>query len=327
MTKRKKTQKNKASKGWFHFLKRDGKKKAVEKSSPRKRKKDNAPRVGPSLRIALTIVGFALLAAGLTAGFMAMERYVKTLPQIQSRTGPLKLINPPAWFDLAWEDQMIQALGGSHFPLDETTAQLVWERLQHIDWLEKDSVRVRITPRHVEVKAAYRRPIVSATVEGRRCYVDEKMIVFDALPVTKIAVPEVVGFRQRSVPSPGTVWLAEDVRAAMELARVLTLMDQQMLTAEEPLTKPLLDEIASIDVSNFAGRKNPAKPHLVLNVKDGQTKVHWGAAWGQASRLMEADEKEKVAILYQFYVENGQTLRGTAKFIDLTQPRTLVPRP
>lgn len=324
MTKRKKTKKAKNSKGWFSFLKRDGKKKSAAKPAPRKRKKKDAPRIGPSLRITLTIAGFALLAASLTAGFMVMERFVKTLPQAESRTGPLKLIDPPFWLGQAWVDHLIQTLGDSRFSLDESTADAVSEKVKQIAWLS--DVRVRVTPAHVEIAASYRRPLVSAAMGGRRYYVDDKMIIFNALPVTKIAVPEVIGFTQRSAPSPGTVWLAEDVRAAMELARALASMDQLMAAAEDPITKPLLDEIAGIDVSNFSGRQSTAQPHLVLNVKDSETKVHWGAAWGQAARLMEADEKEKVATLYQFYVENGHTLKGIAKFIDLTQPRSLVPR-
>lgn len=324
MTKRKKTKKAENAKGWFSFLKRDGKKKSAAKPAPRKRKKKDAPRIGPSLRITLTIAGFALLTAALATGFRTLERYVKNQQQDKMPTGPLELVDPPFWLGQAWVDHLIQTLGDRRFLLDESTAGVVSEKVKQIAWLS--DVHVHVTPLHVELSASYRRPLVSVTIDGRRYYVDEKMVVFDELPVTKIAVPEVIGFTSRLAPSPGTVWRAEDVRAAMELAHRLALMDQHMAAAEEPLVKPLLDEIAAIDVSNFSGRQSTAKPHLVLNVKDSDTKVHWGAAWGQAARLMEADEKEKVATLYQFYVENGHTLKGIAKFIDLTQPRSLVPR-
>jgi hypothetical protein len=179
----------------------------------------------------------------------------------------------------------------------------------------------------MEIVAQYRRPVVKASIGGRTVYVDEKMVAYEALPVTAIAVPEVVGITHRTAPPAGTIWLAEDVKAAMELINILSMMDQQMTTAPAPIKKPLLDEIASIDVANFAGRKSASQPHLVLNVKDGTTQINWGAAWGQAARYLEADEKEKVTTLYQFYVENKNSLQGKVKFIELRQPQTLIPRP
>lgn len=317
MTKRKKI---KTGKGWFDFLKRDRRKKASSPLPVRKRKKKDAPRVAPSLRVALTIVGLALVAAGLAAGFMAMEQYVKTLPEVESHTGPLKLLTPPAWLGPAWTEQIAQTVGGPRFMLDESAARTVAERLAAISWLY--DVRVQTTPEAIEIAAQYRRPIVSITIGGRTYYVDNKMIVFDALPVAAIAVPSVVGFTQRPVPPVGTTWLAEDVKAAVELVNVLSLMDLHMMAAEDPIQKPLLDEIESVDVSGLSARK----PNIVLNVKDGTTKINWGAAWGQAARNMEADEKEKIIMLYQFYVENNNTLQSKVKFIELRQPQTLVPR-
>ncbi len=322
MTKRRKKQKNK---GWFAFRKRDGKKKTKPAArKTKKRKTKNAPRISPLMRVLLTIVGFAVLIAGLTAGFMVAEQYIQTLPQIESHTGPLKLIHPPRWLGQAWVDHIIDTVGGSRFPLDDTAAQTVGPPLATIAWMV--DVNVQTTPQHIEVRAQYRRPIVRIRHGGRGYYVDEQMVVFEALPVTQIAIPEVVGFTQRSVPSPGTVWLAEDIKAAMELVRVLGRMDVRMAEVDEPIEKPLLDEIAAVDVSNFAGRRNGARPHLVLNVKDSSTQVYWGAAWGQAARQMEANEKDKLTTLYQFYIENNNTLKDSVRFIDLTRPKA-IPRP
>ena len=321
MTKRKKL---KNGKGWFGFLKRDRKKKPAT-LTPRTRKKKDATLLPSWLWVMLTIVGFALLAAGLTAGFMVMERYVKALPQVETHAGPLKLINPPSWLGQAWTEQIVAAVGGSRFVLDETAAATIGRRLAGIPWLY--DVRVQTTPIAMEISAQYRRPVVRAVMGQRTFYVDEKMVVYDALPVTAIAVPDVVGFTPRTAPPLGTVWLAEDVKAAMELIRILSMMDLQMTTAAEPIKKPLLDEIQSVDVANFAGRKSASQPHLVLNVKDGATQINWGAAWGQAARYLEAGEKEKVATLYQFYVENKNSLQGKVKFIELRQPQTLIPRP
>jgi hypothetical protein len=162
----------------------------------------------------MTIVGLALLAAGLTAGFMVMEQYVKTLPQVESHAGPLKLLNPPPWLGSAWTEQIVEVVGGRRFVLEEAAARTVAERLDTIPWLHE--VHVQTTPQAIEISAQYRRPVVSVSIGRRRYFVDDKMIVFDALPITAIAVPAVVGFSQRPVPPAGTVWLADDIKAAMD---------------------------------------------------------------------------------------------------------------
>ena len=317
MSKRKK---QKEGKGWFNFLKR---KKTATPQATRSRKKKNTPLVPKWLWVMLTIIGFAILIAGLMAGFMYMEQYVKTLPQRQSHARPLNLKEPPPWLGEAWINHILEVTDSSLFLLDEGAGRAISEKLSRIPWIY--DVQVKTTQTTLDIFAQYRRPIVAVTVNGKRYYVDEQRVVFEALPVTLIAVPEVVGFSDRTIGASGKVWLAEDIKAAVDLIRVLGLMD--LPTDANPNPKPLLDEIANIDVSNFAGRKSSSRPHLILNVKDGVTQIYWGAAWGQASRLLEADEKEKVTRLYQQYHEYGNTLMGKAKFIELRQPQSLVPRP
>jgi len=88
---------------------------------------------------------------------------------------------------------------------------------------------------------------------------------------------------------------------------------------------PLLNEIASIDVSNFGGRKSSRRPHIVLYAKDG-TQVFWGAAYGESARYLEASEREKIAMLYQFYKDHS-TIQGKVKYIELRHPQEGIPRP
>ena len=89
--------------------------------------------------------------------------------------------------------------------------------------------------------------------------------------------------------------------------------------------KPLLKEIAGIDVSNLAGRRSSRKPHIVLYANDG-TQVYWGASVGESSRYVEAPEKEKLAMLYGFYKEHG-TIQGLVKYIELRNPQKSLPLP
>ena len=125
---------------------------------------------------------------------------------------------------------------------------------------------------------------------------------FDALPVTKIAVPR-WWVPQRSVLSPNNL-VGEDARGN-GIARVL-IMDQQMLTAEEPLTKPLLDEIASIMCPLCRSATSLASFGAERQGRPNQSAL---APHKDRHPLMKP-MKEKVAILYQFYVENAKRFGG-----------------
>jgi hypothetical protein len=138
------------------------------------------------------------------------------------------------------------------------------------------------------------------------------------------------------VPPAGSQWFAEDAKAAVELLNWLYQMDlnfQQQREEQANSTddvpqmqipeKPLLDEIESIDVSNFDSR---SKPNIVLNAKGG-VKIYWGAAWGQATVYLEEDEKTKMNRLYGHFMDHDNTFQGSAKYIELRWLEGGIPRP
>ena len=85
--------------------------------------------------------------------------------------------------------------------------------------------------------------------------------------------------------------------------------------------KPLLREIDRIDVSNFDGRKNKLRPHIVLYTKDN-TQIIWGAEIGTWQRHLESPDDDKLAKLYTYYQQNG-TLSGV-KYINLRDPQQTI---
>jgi hypothetical protein len=259
-------------------------------------------------------------------GLIYLDRYVKDTAALEVPDGSLKLVDPPAWLNQDWVDTIVRTARGKRFPLDQASAKIIAERLETLSWLA--NVRVQTTPEFLIVTADYRRPVALVeTVRNQKIYLDQDMHVLDYLPVTAVPVIEIRGLDSNKVPQPGQTWFAEDAKAAVELLNWLYMMDLHFLS-ESKLQKPLLEEIADIDVSNLSGRKSrsPEKAHIVLNVKDG-TKVHWGAAWGQAAVCLEADEKDKLARLYQFYMDHDSTLEGTAKYIELRWLQDGIPRP
>ena len=90
------------------------------------------------------------------------------------------------------------------------------------------------------------------------------------------------------------------------------------------MQNPLLFEIASIDMTNFYGRKysDQSKPHIILYAKDG-TPILWGSEPGKTLGQIEATDQDKIASLYEFY-DDKKTLRGISKSlfktIDLRNP-------
>jgi hypothetical protein len=90
-------------------------------------------------------------------------------------------------------------------------------------------------------------------------------------------------------------------------------------------TKPLLRELTRIDVSNFAGRKDPHKRHITLYAR-GDTEIIWGAEFGTSQRHMEVSDDEKLARLYSYYKNNGSLL-ASVKYINLCDPQGAVPQP
>ena len=111
---------------------------------------------------------------------------------------------------------------------------------------------------------------------------------------SKAPIVEFKGVEASQSPDVGKIWDKADVTAAVEVLRLLDKMDQ--LTGQ----KPLLNQIAAIDVSNLAGRKSATEPHIVLVAKDG-TNIKWGAAVGTSQKYVEATDQEKLAMLYDFY--------------------------
>ena len=312
-----------------------------KKKKKRSKRKDSDSFV-TGLKVTLSIMFLTILVAGGAIGLIYMDRYVNNTVKeetedgsLEIKEGPLKLIDYPAWLSQDWVDKLIATAGGKRFPLDQGWAQKVATRLATLSWL--DNVQVQTTPEYLTVKADYRRP-VGLVRSGRKgkVYLDADMTVLDFIPVTSIPVVEIKGLASTKVPKPGQKWLADDAAAAIELLDLLYMADLHFQQergsdttsslAKKIPEKPLLNEIECIDVSNFAARKSRSAPNIVLNVVDG-TKVYWGAAWGQANIYFEADEKDKLARLYQFFMDHSNTLGGVAKYIELRWPQDSIPRP
>jgi hypothetical protein len=293
---------------------------------PRGKKKRRAGRNSRSImRISLiTLMAIIVICvfAGLGAGFMFLEQYVKNTVPLSRKIGSIELLGVPPWVNDELEKKICTAAraGGEHLTLAEDTARFVQNNLvRNVAWL--DQVRVQTTNNSIRIRALWRKPLALLRLGSRRFYVDKDLVILDFVPVAGLAVVEVTGLSDAAqAPAPGRVWRKDDLAPAIDILARLERMDR-LVTPD----KPLLYEIESIDVSNFNGRQSSRDSHIVLYSKDN-TEIIWGAEIGTWQHHLEATDEEKLAKLYAYYRESGTLLNG-AKYINLRDPQQTIPLP
>lgn len=293
-----------------------------QRLSFKSRHRPRASWVGPGLIGAGKILAVAGALCGVVIGLALLERYVGgTVPAPQG-TVDLELAGVPVWVNDPLKEKVHAAAqaAGVHLRLDEDTALSVQRNLaRQVVWL--DNVRVRTTHDGLRVEARWRRPVAVIKSGPVKFYVDGAQVVLDYVPIADLPIVEIKGLAPAAEAPPlGGVWQRDDLGAAIAILNRLDQMDRA-LTPD----KPLLYEIDRIDVSNYDGRKNDRRAHIVLYAKD-DTEITWGAELGKWQRHLESTDEQKLAKLYGYYKEYG-TLTGGAKYINLRDPRDKIPLP
>ncbi len=269
----------------------------------------------------LGIVKVAVVVCFLAASG-AFLRYAEAYMKLTTpaEEGSLILVGVPEWVDWDLKARVAAVAGGTRFPLQDDTAAVLARNLAPMSWL--DDVRIQVTHDSVRVKAQWRKPVALIEIEedSSRIYVDENLVVLDYMPMSHLPIVEIKGMDLGVVPLPGQVFDQNDLAAAVTLIVLLHRMD-----AEYAPVNPLLEHIASIDITNFRGRRNRREPHIVLHTKD-DTQIIWGAEIGEWAKYLEAKDEQKLAKLYSYYREFGSLSAG-AKYINLRDPQDRVPQP
>jgi len=263
------------------------------------------------------------LLAAIAIGFVFLNKYVKKTVPVSERIGCLELVGVPAWLNEPLKEKIYAAAraNGEDLKLDEEAAVSVQQNIETlVAWLDK--VKVQTTHDSIQVRALWRKPLALVKLGLRKFYVDADLVVLDFVPMPNLPIVEVKGLPVvPRIPLPGQVWRRGDLAAAVAILDRLNRMDK-LVTPD----KPLLNEIGSIDVSNFNGRQNSRAPHIRLYAKDN-TEIIWGAEYGKWQRHLESTDKQKIAKLYEHYREYGTLLNG-AKYINLCDPQDdIIPLP
>lgn len=321
--------KSQPKKTWFGFGSPPSRTK-----TKRARKTTRAETIA-SLKKTAAVVATICGLGGAAVGFAYMERYVHAASPVTRPNGALELIAPPRWINTALQARIAQAAGGYYFTLNDETAAAVAAGLQKLAWLY--NIRVRTTDSTIHVHSDYRKPLAMIRNGSRKYYValvqpddaiyvpdSPKVVLLDYIEMDTLPILEMKGVSTRGMPPVGGAWDAPAVTSAVELISALERMDE--VSCRE---KPLLNELESIDLSNFDGKDKDA-PHVILYARDG-TPIHWGAVHGKSRLYLEATEQEKLGKLYAFYKENNYTIQclrnRICRYIELRYSRKIFPRP
>ncbi len=285
--------------------------------SSKDRKKRRISQYRQSLIFIAIVVGVVGVFAAVGVFFVFLDQRV---PRPQ-QAGVLKLVNPPEWINEALKEKIYKAAraGGENLKLDEEAAKKVQQNVTKVSWVDK--VKVQTTSDSFVIEAKWRKPIGLIKIGQGKFYVDSESVVLDFVPMPNLAIVEIKGL-PGSVKQPtlGQVWRLDDIAAAIAILTQMDKMDKILVP-----NKPLLNQIDSIDITNFGGRQSNRSPHITLYAKDG-TEIIWGAEIGTWQRHLEAKDEDKLAKLYSYYNKVGTLLNG-AKFIDLRAPERTIPQP
>ncbi len=287
----------------------------------RKRTRHRAKWAGPGLVGIMKVLAGIGVVCGIVVGLVLMEKYVTRTVPAPEGTVELELASVPAWVNEPLKQKVYAAAqGGERLRLDEDTALAVQRNLaQQVVWL--DDVRVQTTHDCLRIEGRWRRPLGQIQSGPAKFYIDAEQVVLDFVPMTDLAIVEIKGLTPTAeAPRLGQVWRRNDLAAAINILNRLDQMDRSLA-----IDKPLLYEIDRIDVSNFDGRKNAGRAHIVLYTKD-DTEITWGAEVGKWQQHLESTDEQKLAKLYSYYKEYG-TLSGGARYINLRDPRDKIPLP
>lgn len=265
--------------------------------------------IGLCVGVALLIVFFAWAERGMTR-------------HQSQKTGKVVFDSIPAWVSDELRMELVALVGGAEFELQEGVAQQLGRDLEMSPWLEW--VRVQTLSDSLWVTAQWRKPVARVVGRGGDYYVDANAVALEVLALPSLPI---VAF-QNVTPMSGVQWgstvSCDDVRAGLDLIKALADMDcvmaQKARQAGQEVQPSLLFELQTLDLSNYNGRVDENKPHLVFQSKDGTTVV-WGAELGAWGRHLEVRDDIKLARLFTYYHDRSQQTGPTPAILRLYLPQ------
>ncbi len=297
-----------------------------KKSTPTKPSRPRDPERSRALRrLTLKIIVSILLAGGLAAGYYYLHQQVRTRIAFNPEPPQVVLVNRPVWmsdFLAATIAERIRPRTGSS-AIDHQVVVDCAMLAEADPWVREVRQVRRIYGQGpgdtIEIDCEYRAPVALVKYLNHYVLVDNEGVVlpeqFNEEDISRIVYGQngqmnirIIEGVARRQPFPGEHWQGDDLQAGLWMARMLH-------------GKPYANEILRVDVSNYAGRRNPNEAHIVLHTRY-DTQVRWGQPhdW----RGFEAPIAKKLANLQHIFERYGR-VDANQPWIDLRFDKVLRP--
>jgi hypothetical protein len=276
--------------------------------------------------VLLHLLGAILFAGGILFITIQAKKYVAS--EAGGSDTPLKVVlkTKPEWMSDFLADQIaatVPRVSSSAFDHDLLVTAVA--KLQKNPWVQKVHQVRRVYGEQpgdtIEVDCEFRSPVALVHFKDSYWLVDNDGVKlpeeFTADQVPKITtgrdgrinIRVIDGVRQPP-PAAGQKWVGQDLAAGLELVKLF-------------YGKPYLEEVPTIDVSNFAGRVHHGDPQLVLGTRYG-TQVWWGRPITAKDFFVEVPASRKLQILQAAVQQRGRIDAGKS-YLDVRYEDYLVP--
>jgi len=257
----------------------------------------NVRAAGPVVS-ASVVIGFVVFGA---VGLERLQQHVESQPEARKALRlELDLPADSDWVDTeSWRPLILASIRLPEEPVgpSEDVLRDVARQMLESGWVSEVQRVVRTADGTIRVLCQYRRPVAMLLTEDpdsrRPVYVPVDRHGY-RLPVVCPDLADsgswiqILGVESKP-PRAGERFEADDAQAGVRLA---ALIFQQSFRSQ----------VAAVDVTNFRGRSNRAKAHILIHPKKGKP-IAWGSAIGD--EIEEASAPDKLRMLGKYFASGS----------------------
>jgi len=289
----------------------------------RKKQSEPADETAPparfrTIKAALVAVLTAAVGCAAVYGLGVLRDQVATEAVYQVSASSLRLVEGPPWMTPGILAELDVGLLDPEFPQrfslldDGVTARIaaayercVWVR--RVKRIEKHDPRVDPSRPPLEIVLTFRRPTAFVDTSRGYCLLDAEGVRLPGMyREPRLGAEQLLVLRGVGTPPPavGEAWSDAHVAAGLRVARAVEDRRRRF-------------RLASVDVSNVGGRRDPHESEIALVTESG-TRIKWGKAPSpEAARLREKSPEEKLAYLAYVYEQMNGRVDGVLAYIDI----------
>jgi hypothetical protein len=258
------------------------------------------------------------IGCGIYYGMGLLGEDVRRSPSYQVSAESLRLVKGPSWMTSDILNELDVMKLDPDFPghfslLDEGILERIATAYRQCPWVESVEKIVKHDPRvnadvpPLEVFLKFRRPIAFVEIRDGYCLVDDKGVRLPgAYSEPHLGATPLLVITGVTTPPPAVAqrWADAGLLAGARVAEALEVKREAF-------------HLASVDVSNMDGRRNPRDTEISLLTQNG-TLIKWGKApTPDAALLQEMTPEEKVAYLDYVYKKLNGQVDGVLAYIDV----------